>query len=140
MKKYLRSNFLFGAISFVYFIIFVRLSISLDWFRPQAEGDDALFVFIVFTIFVMVESIVSLYLMSSSVVLGLVMKIKIISAVFLVIDGILKGALAFVCGLFSILILIVGYYLAGVSAAIYTVLLFCCALRNSRIRKKLNEV
>ena len=139
MKKYLKSNFLFGAISFVYFIIFVRLSITFDWLRPQDEGNAVIFVFTLFTIFVIAESIVSLYLMISSVVLGVVMKIKILSVAFLLIDGILKVVSAFVCGVFSFLILLTKYYPAGISAAIYTVLLFGYALKNSRLRKKLNE-
>ena len=139
MKKYLKSNFIFGAVSFVYFIIFVRLSIAFDWLRPQDEGNAVIFVFTLFTVFVIAESLVSLYLMISSVVLGVVMKIKILSVAFLLIDSILKVVGVFVCGFFSILILLSKYYTAGIFAAIYTVLLLCYALKNSRLRKKLNE-
>ena len=138
MKKYAMANFIFGAVFLVYFLVFARVAISMN-LLPSDRGNSVIAISIVFTIFVIIETIVSAYLMVFGIVLRLMKRIKIISGVFLIVDGIVKWIFALLCGVLSLLIVLVDYYPLVISAAIYTIILFVLAVMNVRVRKKIRE-
>jgi len=136
MKKIALSNFIFGLLSFIYFIVFARLSITVEWLSPDKQDRAAIPMSIIFTIFLIIESIVSVYLMLSGGILKVIMKGKVISAAFLSIDSILKAIFTFVCVILALILIVLKYFPAGISAALYTVILLTLAIVNVKSLEK----
>ena len=133
MKKYATANLILGAISLVYFLVFARMSMSMNWlpYEPDTLG-------IVFGVIIIFESILALYLISFGIVFGVVKKIKIISGVILIADGIVKWVIALLNSVMClIIVLIANWYPLLISAVIYTLTLFALAVINTKVRKNM---
>ena len=131
MKKYATANLILGAISLVYFLVFARMSISMNWlpYEPGTLG-------IVFGVIILFECILSIYLISFGIVFGFVKKIKIISGVILFADGIVKWIIALLNSVMClIIVLIANWYPLLISVVIYTLMFFVLAVMNARVRK-----